>query len=129
MPGKTRSLSKAVLDAVKNSMVVSIKAGRTPHRVIAVWSVTVEGRAFIRSWSVRPDGWYRTFRKDPVGELHVGNHKLRIRPVFIQSERTKDLVSKAYAEKYHTPGSRRYVKDLSGRRSRETTTELVPRKR
>src|SRR6185312_3429957 len=42
------------------------------------------------------------------------------------SERLKDAVSKAYAAKYHTPASKKYVRDLSGATSRGTTTELVP---
>jgi hypothetical protein len=43
-----------------------------------------------------------------------------------RSERIKDAVSKAYAAKYNTPASKKYVRDLSGARSRGTTTELVP---
>jgi len=38
----------------------------------------------------------------------------------------KDLVSAAYKEKYNTPGSIQYVKEMSRKKSRETTTELVP---
>ena len=37
----------------------------------------------------------------------------------------EDLVSLTYKEKYNTPGSIRYVKDMSRKKSRETTTELV----
>jgi len=35
-------------------------------------------------------------------------------------------VSEAYAVKYHTPGSVKYVRDLGREKSRATTTELVP---
>jgi len=43
------------------------------------------------------------------------------------SERLKDAVDRAYREKYHTPASLEYVRDLNGAKSRATTTELVPR--
>jgi hypothetical protein len=49
-----------------------------------------------------------------------------VRAVQTRSERLKDLVSQAYKEKYNTPGSVQYVKDMSRKRSRDTTTELVP---
>jgi hypothetical protein len=35
------------------------------------------------------------------------------------------LVSAAYKEKYNTPGSVQYVKDMSKKKSRDTTTELA----
>ncbi|GJQ19788.1 MAG: hypothetical protein HBSIN02_01430 [Bacteroidia bacterium] len=109
-------------------MVVGIKAGRGRHRVLPVWAVVVSHRVFIRSWSLKPTGWHFVFRRYRVGSLHVGNRAIPIRPVFIRSERLKSAVSRAYAEKYHTPGSRRFVKDLSGKKSRDTTTELVPQR-
>lgn len=120
--------SKPVLALISRSMVIGIKAGRARHRVLPVWAVVVTNRVFIRSWSLKPTGWYFVFRRDPVGVLHVGNRAVRIRAVFPRSDRLKSAVSRAYAEKYHTPGSRRFVRDLSGKQSRNTTTELVPRR-
>lgn len=49
-----------------------------------------------------------------------------MRAIQTRSERLKDLVSSAYKEKYNTPGSIQYVKDMSRKKLRETTTELVP---
>ena len=43
-----------------------------------------------------------------------------------RSERLKDLVSQAYKEQYSTPGSIQYVKEMSRKKSRDTTTELIP---
>ena len=43
-----------------------------------------------------------------------------------RSERIKDAVSRAYAEKYTTPASIKYVRDMSRKKSRDTTTELQP---
>jgi hypothetical protein len=122
-----RRFGPGVLDAVRDAMVVGIQAGSRPHRVIAVWAVVVEGRVFVRSWSIKPGGWFRTLQQQPRGTLHVGGRARPVRAVFTRSERLKDAVDEAYAEKYRTPGSLKYVRDLCGRRSRATTTELAPR--
>jgi hypothetical protein len=122
-----RRFAARVRESIARGMVVGIQAGTKPHRVIAVWAVVVEGRVFIRSWSVKPDGWFRTFQREPRGRLHVGGRALPVRAAFTRSERLKDAIDRAYARKYHTPSSQRYVRDLCGRTSRATTTELVPR--
>lgn len=116
----------STLNTIRKSPVIGIKAGKGRHRVIAVWAVVVNNRVFIRSWSLKKNSWYTAFRENPVGELHMGNRKIRIRPVFVRSESLKDKISAAYAEKYHTPGSRRFVREMSRRKSRNTSTGLVP---
>ena len=95
------------------------------HRVIGIWVVVVEGRVFVRSWSLRPRSWWRTFLEDPYGVIVVEGREIPIRAIQTRSERLKDLVSAAYKEKYNTPGSVQYVKDMSRAPSRDTTTELV----
>ena len=120
--------STEVLDAVRKEKIIGIRAGReSTHRVIGVWVVVVEGRAFIRSWSMKPRSWWRTFVEDPHGSLFVGNDEIPIQAIQTRSERLKDLISQAYKEKYNTPGSIQYVKEMSRKKSRDTTTELVPR--
>jgi len=49
-----------------------------------------------------------------------------VRAVQTRSLRLKDAVDRAYLEKYHTPGSLKFARDLGRKKSRETTTELVP---
>jgi len=93
--------------------------------VIGIWAVIVEGRVFVRSWSMKPRSWWRTFLEDPYGSVFIGEREIRIRTVQTRSERLKDLVSLAYKEKYNTPGSVQYVNDMSRRKSRDTTTELI----
>jgi len=120
-------LSRGVVEAVRVAKVVGIRAGSGPHRIIGVWAVVVEDRVFIRSWSLKPRGWYRTFLDEPHGTLEVGGREIAVRAVRTRSERLKAAVSCAYLEKYHTPGSVKYARDLGRTRSRDTTTELVPR--
>ena len=126
MPAARNRFSDAVAAALDAGKILGIRAGSAPHRFIGVWMVVVEGRLFVRSWSLKPRSWYRTFLVDPVGAITIGDRELRVRAVRTRSERLKDAVSAAYAAKYNTPASKKYVRDLSGTRSRGTTTELVP---
>ena len=116
-----------ILATLQKEKILGIRAGReSTHRVIGVWMVVVEKRLFIRSWSMKPRSWWRTFLDDPYGSLFVGEKEIPIRAIQTRSERLKDFVSQAYKKKYNTPGSIQYVKDMSRKKSRDTTTELVP---
>jgi hypothetical protein len=118
-----------VIAAIRDGQVLGIRAGTSPHRIIGVWAVVVDDRVFVRSWGVKPDGWYRAFLEEPLGAmLPMGRSRaIPIRAVLARSERIRDAVSRAYAERYHTPASMKYVRDLSRPKCRDTTTELVPR--
>ena len=111
---------------IQKEKILGIRAGTEPHRVIGIWIVVVEGRVFVRSWGLKPRSWWRTFLRDPHGSMFIGEREIPIRAVQTRSERLKDLVSVAYKEKYNTPGSIQYVKEMSRKKSRDTTTELVP---
>jgi hypothetical protein len=118
--------TKPVLEAIRTGGIIGIRAGRAPHRFIGIWVVVVENRVFVRSWSLKPRSWWRTFQEDPRGRVTVGTRELAVRAVRTRSERLKDAVSRAYLAKYKTPGSIRYARDLGRAKSRATTTELVP---
>lgn len=119
--------SDDILKAIQKDKIIGVRAGKgSTHRVIGVWAVVVEERVFIRSWSLKPRSWWRTFLEDPYGSMFLGEREIPIRVVHTRSERLKDLVSQAYKEKYNTPGSVQFVKDMSRKKSRDTTTELVP---
>lgn len=117
-----------LVDAIRDAKILGIRAGTKPHRIIGIWVVVVEGRVFVRSWSLKERSWWRTFREDPRGIIEVNGKQLKIRPVFTRSERLKKLVDQAYAEKYNTPGSLHYVKGFKEKKRRDTTTELVPQR-
>lgn len=119
---------EAVLAALRKEKMLGIRAGRdATHRVIGIWVVVVEGRIFVRSWSLKPRSWWRAFLDDPYGSMFLGEKEFPVRAIQTRSERLKDLVSAAYKEKYNTPGSIQFVKDMSKKKSRDTTTELVLR--
>ncbi len=115
-----------ILAVLQKEKLLGIRAGTsTTHRVIGIWVVVVEKRLFVRSYSIKPRSWWRTFLEDPYGSIIVGEKEIPIRAIPTRSERLKDLVSEAYKEKYNKPGDIQYVKEMSKRKSRDTTTELV----
>ena len=118
--------SQDVVAAIDKGKILGIRAGTQPHRFIGIWAVVVEGRVFVRSWSLKPRSWYRTFLEEPRGTINVDGQEIEVRAVRTRSERLKAAVDRAYLEKYKTPGSIQYAKDLGGEKSRATTTELVP---
>jgi hypothetical protein len=123
---KGRRFPRALVVAIHEGPILGIRAGRQPHRVIGIWAVVVDGGVFVRSWSLKPRSWWRTFLEDPHGIIEVGGRTIRVRAVQTRSLRLKDAVDRAYLEKYHTPGSLKFARDLGRKKSRETTTELVP---
>jgi hypothetical protein len=115
-----------VVAEVRDGMILGIRAGTKPHRVIGIWAVVVDGRVFVRSWSLKPRSWWRTFLEEPRGIVEVSGRTFKVRAVQTRSERLKDAVDRAYLEKYHTPGAIKFARDLGRAGSRATTTELLP---
>lgn len=122
----TRRFPPRTLAAIRESKALYIRAGTRPHRFIGIWVVVVEGRVFVRSWSLKPRSWYRTFLEEPRGSIRIGARQIPVRAARTRSDRLNDAVSRAYMEKYGTGGSIRFVRDLGRPKSRETTTELRP---
>ena len=121
-------LPRPVVAAIDQSKILGIKAGaRSDHRFIGVWVVVVDGHVFIRSWTIKPDGWYYAFLEDPLGTIQVGERHVRVRAVPARGTRIRDAVERAYALKYSTPASRKYVRGFRTKRRRDTTMELARR--
>jgi hypothetical protein len=124
----TRRFSRSILSSINESKIMGVRAGaRSDHRYIGIWAVVVDGRAFARSWTQKPGGWYRTFLEDPLGAIQVGEREIRVRAVRVSSKRVRDAVESAYAAKYSTPGSIKYVRGFRAARRRDTTLEFVAR--
>jgi hypothetical protein len=123
----SKRLPKDVVESIRTGKILGIKAGTKPHRFIGIWAVVVEGRVFVRSWSLKQRSWWRTFLEDSSGFIAVDDREIPIRAVQTKSERLKGLVSRAYLAKFNTPGSVKFARDLGRAKSRATTTELVPR--
>ena len=125
MSGK-RHFPKEIVAAIRDGKILGLRAGTKPHRLIGIWAVVVEGRVFVRSYSLKQRSWYRTFLEEPRGIIEVDGKQIPVQPIFTRSERLKKLVDRGYAEKFPTPGSRIFVEGFKEKKRRDTTTELVP---
>jgi hypothetical protein len=125
MAAKQR-FSDDILVALRDSKSLRIRAGTGEHRFIGIWVVVVRNRVFVRSWSVKPNGWYRTFLKEPRGSIQVADREIAVRAIPTKSKGLRDAIDRAYRDKYNTAGALRYARDLGRAKSRATSVELVP---
>jgi hypothetical protein len=121
-----RRFSPDIIATLSDGKYLRIRAGMGDHRCIGIWVVVVEDRAFVRSWSIKPRSWYRTFLEDPRGAIVVEGQEIEVRARRVTSERLLGLIDRAYLDKYNTKGSLKYARDLGMPKSRATTTELIP---
>jgi hypothetical protein len=89
--------------------------------------VVVDDRVFARSWSDKPTGWFRAFKKEPAGTIQVGERELRVRGNVVRSARLRDAVTAAFGEKYNTKGSQKWVEGFAEAERVVNTIEFVPR--
>jgi hypothetical protein len=123
----TRSLSRPVVAALESAKILGVRSG-TEHRYTGVWVVVVKGRAFARSWSDQPTGWYRAFVEEPLGTIQMpGGREVRVRAKKVRGERLLDAIDDAYGKKYNTRASLKWVRGFAQAKRRATTIEFVPR--
>ncbi len=123
----TRHFSKAILSTLDAAKILGVRAGEE-HRFTGVWVVVVGDRVFVRSWNDKPTGWYRAFLEQPLGVIRAPDGKeIRVRARRVRGERLLDSIDAAYAEKYHTPASMKWVRGFRHGRRRATTLEFTPR--
>jgi hypothetical protein len=126
MPTSTR-FSKPILTALRDDTILRVRAG-TLHRFTSVWVLVIDDRVLIRSWNDKPTGWRRAFAAEPNGVMQLrGGREVRVRARSVKNERLLDAMDAAYAEKYPTPASRKWVRGFAEPERRATTVELVPR--
>ena len=121
----TRRFSGPDLEELAKAKILGVRAG-TEHRYTGVWVVVVEGRAFVRSWNDKPTGWYRAFRAEPRGSIRLAGREIVVRARQTRSERLRAAVTRAYAEKYNTKASEKWVRGFAEPRRAATTLELLP---
>jgi hypothetical protein len=125
-PSPSRRFPPATLAALAESKILGVRAG-SEHRYTGVWPVVVEGRLFVRSWNDKPTGWYRAFLEQPLGSIQLGDRELGVRAARPRSPRMLDAVSLAFARKYDTKASKKWVDGFAEPTRRPHTLELVPR--
>ena len=120
-----RRFAKATLEELASAKILGVRAGSV-HRYTGVWVVVVEGRAFVRSWNDKPTGWYRAFLAEPVGSIQLAGRHIPVGARRTRSERLRDAVTRAFAEKYNTKASEKWVRGFAEPQRAVTTLELVP---
>lgn len=116
---------KTIVQALDAAKILGIRSG-AEHRYTGVWVVVVDERVYVRSWNDKPTGWHRAFSREPQGSIQVGDREIRIRVRHPRSDRVREAVSRAYAEKYHTKGSQKWVTGFAEPQRARTTLELLP---
>jgi hypothetical protein len=123
-----RRFSGPVVAATAASKILGVRAGaRSDHRYTGVWPIVVDGRVFARSWKQASGGWYRSFVDDPKGVIQAAGREIKVRGIPARGERIRDAVDAAYAMKYPTVASQKWVRGFRTARRRDTTMEFVPR--
>jgi hypothetical protein len=107
-----RRFSGPDLAELAKAKILGVRAG-AEHRYTGVWVVVVEGRVFVRSWNDKPTGWYRAFRIEPLGSIQLAGRETAVRARQLRGERLRDTVTRAYAEKYHTKASQKWVRGFA----------------
>jgi hypothetical protein len=120
-----RRFPAPVVQALDKAKSLGVRAG-VEHRYTAVWVVVVEGRVFVRTWNDKPTGWYRAFRAEPRGSIRLGDEEIPVRAVQTRSGRLREAVTRAFAAKYPTLGSRKWVLGFAEPQRERTTLELTP---
>ena len=114
-----------IVEAAGAAKILGVRAG-TEHRYTGVWVVVVEDRIFVRSWNNKPTGWFRAFKKQPSGTIQIGKLEIPVRGKPVRSARIRDSVTAAFAEKYNTKGSQKWVEGFAEPERVLTTLEFVP---
>src|SRR3989454_6008877 len=104
--------SDDILAEFREKKGLRIRAGSGPHRFIGIWVVVVNDRVFVRSWSIKPRGWYRTFLEEPRGTVKIADREIAVRAIRTRDNRMRDAVDRAYVDKYNAPGAIKYARDL-----------------
>ena len=117
--------SKTIVEAALSAKIMGVRSG-TEHKFTGVWVVVVEGRIFARSWSDKPTGWFRAFRKQPDGTIQIGDREIPVRGKPVRSARILDAVTVAFGEKYNTKASQKWVDGFAEPERLATTLEFIP---
>jgi hypothetical protein len=115
----------AELEAFRASKILGVRSGAA-HRYTGVWVVVVGRRVFVRSWNDKATGWYRAFLETPHGSVQLPDREIAVRAKRTRSVPLQEAVTAAYAEKYPTKASQKWILGFAEPQRMRTTLELVP---
>ena len=112
-PRTRPSFPPRFLALLNASRMLGIRAGTEPHRFTGIWFVMVDKRLFVRPWYDKPGGWHQAFLRDPSGAILVSNREIPVRSQKARGERLHYAVDAAYAAKYDTKASKKWVRGFA----------------
>jgi hypothetical protein len=118
--------AKKTIEELRSAKILGVRAG-TEHRYTGVWVVVVDDRVFARSWNDKPTGWFRAFKNEPEGKIQVGEREISVRGKVVRGARLLDAITAAFAEKYNTKGSQKWIEGFREPARLATTLEFLPR--
>jgi hypothetical protein len=119
------AFSEPVIAALEGAKIIGVRAG-VDHRFTSVWVVVVNRRVFARSWSDKPTGWFRAFAAVPMGAIRIpGRRQIHVRGKRVRGQRLLESIDEAYATKYDTAASLKWVRGFATAKRRATTMEFV----
>ncbi len=87
------------MDVAKEVDIETVSPEGVTHRV-TIWLVVVDKAAYVRSVRGRKGRWYRELTEKKTGVLHVGTHKVNVKPVAVRETALVDEVSAGFWHKY-----------------------------
>ena len=121
---KDQAFPDEVVEALRKAKILGVRSG-SAHRYTGVWVVVVNDRVFVRSWNDKPTGWFRAFKNEPKGTIQAGDLEIPVKAKLVHTARLRDAVTAAYAEKYPTKGSKKWVDGFAEPARVLTTLEFV----
>jgi hypothetical protein len=126
MKTKSKRVTAAeAVEAARKAKILGVRAG-SEHRYTGVWVVVVDDRIFARSWSDKPTGWFRAFKQQPRGTIQIGDLEVPVEAKPVRAARIRDAVTEAFAEKYNTKGSQKWIEGFREPERAANTIEFVP---
>ena len=71
--------NKPIIEAMQNTSLIEVKAGKERTRFTEIWIVNVGERLFARSWNLSEESWYTAFETEGKGELKIGEQIFKVK--------------------------------------------------
>ena len=96
---------------------------KTTGTLTWIWSVVVDGRVFVRSWSGPRGRWYRSAIAQRAGRITAGGQSYEVSFTPVADDELNDRIDAAYNKKY--AGSP-YLPPMVAHGPRSATVEVTP---
>ena len=92
-----------LLDETKE-VHIETSSDRGANKTI-IWIVVVDGRVYVRSVRGEPGRWYQRALANPAVTIHVADHAIDFRAVYVEDPDEIEAVTRALRVKYPPGGS------------------------